>query len=109
MAKTLPRPAASWLAAPVKVAGVEVVTVLLDLAVAEADGAFVEMVVTTAELDVVAGAADEAGAAELAGADEAGAADDEPPAGRAAQAAWAAVRVAIDISLVYIKVYDVLV
>jgi hypothetical protein len=36
MANTLPRPATSWLAAPVKVAGVVVVTVLLDLWVDEA-------------------------------------------------------------------------
>jgi hypothetical protein len=74
----------------VKVACAEVVAVLLDLAVAE-----VAMVVTTelAGAEVVAGAAEEAGVAELTGAaDEA---ELEPPALRAAQAAWAFVRVAV--------------
>lgn len=96
MAKTLPRPAASWLAAPVKVASVVVVVaVLLDLVVAD-----VAIVVATEELagaEVVTGAAEEAelaeetGATELAGTDEA---ELEPPALSAAQAAWAFVRVA---------------
>jgi len=111
IANTLPRPPASWLAAPVKVASAEVVTVPLVLAVDEAVGDLV--VVAKAELtgaaELVAGAAeldgvtDEAGAGELAGAgDEAGAAElDPPPAARAAQAAWAAVRVAVDVILEY--------
>ena len=114
IAKTLPRPAASGLAAPVKVAGGLVVTVPLDLAVAEAmadsvqlhsSDVVVAMVVATTDVagaaELVAGAAEEA---ELAGAaDEAGAAELEPPALSAAQAAWAFVRVAVDISLVYAR------
>jgi X-X-X-Leu-X-X-Gly heptad repeat protein len=127
IANALPRPAASWLAAPVKVAGVEVVTVPLVLAVDEAVGDLVvvakteltgaaeleagaaELEAGAAELEAgateLAGATDEAGAGELAGAtDEAGAAElDPPPAARAAQAAWAAVRVAMNIILVYVK------
>jgi hypothetical protein len=120
IANALPRPAASWLAAPVKVAGVEVVTVPLVLAVDEAVGDLVvvakteltgaaELEAGAAELEAgateLAGATDEAGAGELAGAtDEAGAAElDPPPAARAAQAAWAAVRVAMNVILVYVK------
>lgn len=111
-ANTLPKPAASWLAAPVKVIGVEVVAVLLVLAVDEA------LVVATVELagaaELVAGAAEEAGAAEadeVAGAaDEAGAAEElEPPAARAAQAAWAAVRVSVNIWLVYVEMNGIVV
>lgn len=111
IANTLPSPAASWLAAPVKVASAEVVTVPLVLAVDEAVGDLVvvakaeltgaaELVAGAAELD---GATDEAGAGELAG-DDAGAAElDPPPAARALQAAWAAERVAVDVILVHIK------
>jgi hypothetical protein len=97
IANTLPRLATIWLAAPVKVAGFEVVTVPLVLVVDEAVGDLVvvakaeltgaaELVAGAAELD---GATDEAGAGELAGAgDEAGAAElDPPPAARAAHAA----------------------
>jgi hypothetical protein len=118
MANTLPRPAASWLAAPVKVASAVVVTVLLDLCVDEALADSVQLhsavgtvarVVATTGLagggELTAGAAEEAGAAELTGAaDETGAAEElAPPAGSAAQTALAAVMVAVDISLVFAR------
>jgi hypothetical protein len=99
MANTLPRPAASWLAAPVKVAGFEVVTVLLELAVAEVVAVVARVVMTevTGAAELPAGAVEGAGAAEVAGAgDEAGVAELEPPALSAAQAAWAFWRVAVD-------------
>lgn len=74
---------------------------LLVLAVDEATDGAADMVVAmteltlAAELEAGAGAAEEgAGAAELAGG--AGAALDAPPAGSAAQAAWAFVRVAVE-------------
>ena len=79
----------------------------------------VAIVVATTELagaaELVAGAAEETWAAELAGAGAAeetgaaelagtGAADElEPPAASAAQAAWPAARVAVNISLVNVR------
>lgn len=105
MAKTLPSPAAMWDAAPVNVAGGEVVTVPLVLAVAVALGllvqpqsvvyvvAIVVPVALPAAADDVLRGADEAGEADEA-AEEAGGADvAELELARAAQTAWAAVRV----------------
>jgi hypothetical protein len=106
MANTLPRPAASWLAAPVKVASAVVVTVLLDLWVDEAFADSVQLHSVVVAVARVVGATELAGGGELAAgaAEEAGAADETgaaeeltPPAGSAAQAALASERVAVNI------------